>query len=100
LSTAWHDASGNAAGVGSRAEKDPNFAWPPDAFALGNKKLNIVSQSSPTGTQILQAVGCAEAGYRSSLSKNERPVLNFRDDEAVYVSLGDGTTSEGEFWRH
>ena len=65
----------------------------------GNKKLNIVTQSSPTGTQLLQAVGCAEAGYRFKLIPELKERLkNFHGDEVVYVSLGDGTSSEGEFW--
>src|SRR5215475_13021654 len=71
-------------------------------------RLNIVTQSSPTGTQILQAVGCAEAGvylrnHPNSTKKaqgdyREFKDVTFRGDEVTYVSLGDGTTSEGEFW--
>src|SRR5438876_861165 len=54
----------------------------------GSARLRIVSQSSPTGTQFLQAVGCAEAERR--LDPASRAV--------VYVSGGDGAVSEGEFW--
>jgi 2-oxoisovalerate dehydrogenase E1 component len=65
----------------------------------GHKKLNIVSQSSPTGTQLLQAVGCAEASYRFELMPElQKRIEGFQADEVTYVSLGDGTTSEGEFW--
>ena len=47
--------------------------------------LRIVSQSSATGTQYLQAVGCA---LSRQLEKNK---------EIVYVSSGEGTTSQGDF---
>ena len=74
----------------------------------GHKKFNIVTQSSPTGTQFLQSVGCAEAGrffqsHPEAAEKAEGDYRAFKDaqfhgDEVVYVSCGDGTTSEGEFW--
>jgi 2-oxoisovalerate dehydrogenase E1 component len=61
----------------------------------GSERLNIVSQSSPTGTQCLHAVGCAEAGLILAGGEDGRARSS---DDLVYVSLGEGTTSEGEFW--
>jgi 2-oxoisovalerate dehydrogenase E1 component len=62
-------------------------------------ELQVTSTSSPTGTQFLQAVGTAEAGYRAALQEDIRErVTNFQEDEVVLVCAGDGTTSQGEFW--
>src|SRR4030095_11309544 len=81
------------------AEDDPNSHGRQMPSHWGHTKLHIVSQSSPTGTQLLQAVGCAEANYRVNLIPElKKRVENFHKDEVTYVSLGDGTTSEGEFW--
>jgi 2-oxoisovalerate dehydrogenase E1 component len=72
--------------------------------------LHIVTQSSPTGSQILQAVGCAEGGRYFSRHPKAAEIptdaadyrqfknVSFQGDEVTYVSLGDGTSSEGEFW--
>ncbi len=63
----------------------------------GHADHNIVSVSSPTGTQFLQAVGCAEAGVRAERGGLDA-TMRFEKDEVVLVTTGDGTTSEGEFW--
>ena len=65
----------------------------------GYTRLNVPSQSSATATQCLHAVGCAEAGviYQAVTQIPDRE-SRFHNDEVTYVSVGDGATSEGEFW--
>ena len=61
----------------------------------GHAEHNIVSSSSPTGTQFLNAVGCAEGGRK--IEELGLPAAA-ESDEVVYVSSGEGTTSQGEFF--
>ena len=65
---------------------------------FGSARLHIVSQSSPTGTQYLQAVGTAEAGMLARELAHAPGAPAFADGELVYVSSGEGATSEGEFY--
>ena len=81
------------------AEVDPNSHGRQMPSHWGHKDLNVPSQSSCTGTQALHSVGAAEASYRASLVKGlQDKVVGFKGDEVVYMSVGDGTTSEGEWW--
>jgi 2-oxoisovalerate dehydrogenase E1 component len=65
----------------------------------GHRDLHIVSTSSPTGTQYLQAVGCAEAGMRAGRDDAMRGAIDeFENDEVVLCTTGEGQTSQGEFW--
>ena len=65
----------------------------------GHRRINIPSQSSATGTQCLHAVGCAEATtlYQRLTDIPDRE-SRFHEDQVTYVSIGYGSTSEGEFW--
>lgn len=81
------------------AKDDPNSGGRQMPSHWGHKALNIPSQGSPTGTQCLQAVGAGEAGMLyerigAIADREER----FHPDEVTYVSIGEGATSEGEFW--
>ena len=84
---------------GAGAEEDTASRGRQMPVHFSEPALRIVSVSSPTGSQYLQAVGTAEAAHRAKRLPDLRPwIEEFDDDEVVIVCGGDGTTSEGEFW--
>ena len=80
------------------AKDDPSSAGRQMPSHWGSRRLNLISKSSCTGTQFLQAVGAAEGGWRRGLIPELAQQGGFQNDELVLVSGGEGQTSEGEFW--
>jgi 2-oxoisovalerate dehydrogenase E1 component len=81
------------------AEADPSSGGRQMPSHWGHAALNIVSTSSPTGTQFLQAVGTAEAAMRAqAVGEPLVELTRARGDDVVFVTTGEGTTSQGEFW--
>ena len=81
--------------VGSAQDPSSGGRQMPSHWGFRDK--HVVTQSSPTGSQCIPAVGCAEAGryIGRTAALSHLPVAG---DEVTYVSLGEGATSEGEFW--
>lgn len=72
--------------VGAGEDKQSGGRQMPSHWS--SRELHVVTGSSPTGSQYVQAIGCAHAGR----------LLYPESDEVTLVTSGEGATSEGEFW--
>jgi len=80
------------------AEEGPDSRGRQMPSHWGARRLHFAASSSPTGTQCLQGVGFAEAGRIALGLDRARERFEVDEGEVVWISLGDGTTSQGEFW--
>ena len=90
------------------AEADPASGGRQMPTHWSSPELHIVSTSSSTATQVLHGVGVAEAGrYFGRFPKASAPAtddyraysdVSFHADEVVLTCIGEGSTSQGEFW--
>ena len=82
------------------AKDDPSSGGRQMPSHWGDPRLNIVSQSSPTGTQCLARDRLVRGGSSSTSGSPTSKIASpaFHSDEVTYLSVGEGTTSEGEFW--
>jgi 2-oxoisovalerate dehydrogenase E1 component len=76
---------------------DPSSAGRQMPCHWGARDLHVVTQSSATASQCLPAVGSAEAA-RYIAGRQLPGHASAHGDELTYVSLGEGATSQGEFW--
>ena len=70
------------------AARDPSSGGRQMPSHWSSPALRILTGSSPTGSQYLHAVGCAEG----------KRFVDPESDEITLVCSGEGATSEGEFW--
>ncbi|MEM7261664.1 MAG: thiamine pyrophosphate-dependent enzyme [Planctomycetota bacterium] len=85
--------------MGTAAHDEPAGSGRQMPSHWGHPDLNVPNQSSCTGSQALHAVGCAEAWFKAKENEALRPELRkWSDEEIAFISVGDGTTSEGEVW--
>jgi 2-oxoisovalerate dehydrogenase E1 component len=82
--------------VGAEEGPDSRGRQMPSHWAT--RRVHLAATSSPVGTQCLQGVGFAEAGRIALAIGQARSRVEVAEDEVIWISLGEGTTSEGEFW--